>query len=925
MTPNRFLVATLPLLLALSSLAAEGAPEWAAKLEANKWTRLEKEKGRSCGVRNGAAVVWLAGEKKFLVVDGMQYNANEDRVGKITYPYEIQTFDPATQEFANVFPKGKEGVWGEKTGASKAPGFPGNSWDFRVKDAEGVIRLMPSTAIANSFVFDPVAGQLYVLLGTNMMRYDVAGRTWELGKIPDLPVTAGTYSLGGGAGRATLEGAQNVLDPVNREILQLGGRSHGAPRGTVGDWALSLDTKQWRKMECASALLDPLRAKALAAARLARDGENAARNVFYAALPNGKEAEAARGQPAKLLADAVKTGEELAAALAGAKGEGWEAEALAAARPKVAAALAGLKAAQAGLAGGQVSAALIKNAFDAAWALDEAADCLASSPPPRMFPAAAYNPDIKGVVLFGGDHGDFVYGDTWIYDCAKRSWRQVFSKSAPPGRMRSTMLHLPGRKKMAIVGGSTIGNRFVIQSRDNPATPDMWEFDPASGQWAIIGTADLGGIDQWRPWTLTSSLAAGDGDVVLGLACCNVHYVEGRGHNWDGSTNLLRLAAGDAAATAKAAVPGGARVYLTKVSCYDPTWLDAGPRGDPKEMEAFYASLKPNTWTVLPKPQRMVAFRTWGTAVHNPEMDEIYYWDGGHQSDCSNLVHTYHPATNRWSIGYVAEFFGSTNKGMSFNGRPDCSNHTYITYAWDPATKRMVAASFGGVSVYNPERRDWDSHHIPPFGFNLYVTKAVATPKGVVFWNPGHCEGQQMVPFFGLFDAKAGKFEAMPMKGAKGAPQPGHSDSCVMRHDPKRDVLWILSGDPSGGAKPTGRIWRYDLKTGGIEQLDPAGAASIGASMKGWREAVYLPRQDLVLFNNFNAAGTRQVAYDPEKNRWVTLAITRGKHNPQALGGVGSGYVYDSKRDLVWAIGEYNENFVLKIDPATMDASEEAK
>ena len=271
----------------------------------------------------------------------------------------------------------------------------------------------------------------------------------------------------------------------------------------------------------------------------------------------------------------------------------------------------------------------------------------------------------------------------------------------------------------------------------------------------------------------------------------------------------------------------------------------------------------------------------------------------------------------------MAEFFGAGNKGMSFNGRPDCNNHTYLNYAWDPTVKRMVSASYGGVCVYNPERGDWDSHHIPPFGFNGYVNKSVATPKGVIFWNPGNCEGQHMVPFFGLFDARAGTFAPLPMNGAKSAPQPGHSDSCAMRYDPKRDAVWILSGDPSGGAKPNGLIWRYDLKTGNIEQLNPAAAAAIGAAMKGWREAVYLPKQDLLLFNNFAGPNARQVAYDPAKNRWVTLAISRGKYNPQALGGVGSGYVYDSKRDLVWAIGEYNENFVLKPDPATLDASED--
>jgi hypothetical protein len=890
----------------------------AATFEANTWVRLDREQGRACGVRSGAAVVWLADEKKFLVVCGMYFGVNEDRVGRIPRPYEIQTFDPATRTFENRFPKGKEGVWGGKSGDSKAPGFAPNQGDLRFKDSEGNVRLAPGTVVANSFVFDPVARQLYVLKGGMLLRYDVAARTWEAGRIPELPIYGGTYSLGGGTGRSSLHGTQTVLDPVSREILQLGGRCEGAARGTVGDWAFSLESKTWRPMASSSALLDPLRAGALAAVRRTRDGENAARNVFHAGLE-------ASGRPAQLIAEALQEVEGLAASLAGAKSDGWERDALLAARPRVDKALKALQAAQAEFVAGRVDAAILKSVFDAAWALDEAADCLASAPPPRTFPSVAYNPDQKSIVLFGGDHGDYVTNDTWIYDCVKKSWRQVFSRTAPPARMQATLLHLPDRKKMAVIGGTTIGSRFVIQGRDNPQTPDLWEFDPATGQWTIIGAAALDNSDvlpDHDRWKLGSALAAGDGDGLLGLASRDAIYVEGKGHNWDGSTNLLRLADGDAARTARVAVPAGTRVYLSNVGQYNPAWLDAAPRGDPKEMQAFYAGLKPNTWTLLPKPPRMVGHRSWGTAVYNPDLDEVYYWDGGHQSDCSDLVHTYHPATNRWSIGYVAELFASANKGMSFNGRPDCSNHTYLTYAWDPAVRRLVAASYGGVSVYNPERRDWDSHHVPPFGFNLYVTKAVSTPKGVVFWNPASCEGQQMVPFFGLFDARTGKFVALPMKGAKGAPQPGHSDSCVIRHDPKRDVLWILSGDNTGGAKPDGRIWRYDLKSGSVEPMDPAGAAAIGATMKTWREAVYLPKLDLLLFNNFTASG-RQIAYDPEKNRWVTLAVSRGKHSPQALGGVGSGCVYDSKRDLVWAIGEYNENFVLKIDPATLDVSED--
>jgi hypothetical protein len=115
------------------------------------------------------------------------------------------------------------------------------------------------------------------------------------------------------------------------------------------------------------------------------------------------------------------------------------------------------------------------------------------------------------------------------------------------------------------------------------------------------------------------------------------------------------------------------------------------------------------------------------------------------------------------------------------------------------------------------------------------------------------------------------------------------------------------------------------MKSGSVEQLDPAGAKTIGSAIGAVREVVYLPKLDLLLYNGF-IGDERQIAYDPAKNRWVTLKLSRaGCKNKQLLGGVGAGYVYDSRRDLVWAIGEYNENFVLKIDPATLDASEEAK
>src|SRR6185295_5243035 len=144
-------------------------------------------------------------------------------------------------------------------------------------------------------------------------------------------------------------------------------RWEGSARGTLGDGAFSRDSKTWRPMATPSAALDPLRARAQAAARLTREGEDATRNVFYAALEAARESEAVMGRPAKLLAEALQSVEGLAAALAGARPEGWEKDALAAGKPLVEKALDRLKSAQAGCAAGRLDSALIKSVFDAAW------------------------------------------------------------------------------------------------------------------------------------------------------------------------------------------------------------------------------------------------------------------------------------------------------------------------------------------------------------------------------------------------------------------------------------------------------------------------------------------------------------------------------------------------------------------------------
>ena len=637
-------------------------------------------------------------------------------------------------------------------------------------------------------------------------------------------------------------GVAIVCDPINREALFLGGHNGGMPFGTMGDWALAEDGKTWRELKWTSAALDPLRAKALAVRKPAKDGEAAARNVFYAALEAAKEAEAVRGEPAKLVGEAARLAEELSAALAAVKADGWEKDAVARARALVEKALGDLKAARAGFEGGKLDAALLKNCFDAQWALDEAAGCLAASPGPRDGASAAYDPETKSVVLFGGSHHDYMTADTWIYDCARKSWRQVWPKNAPAPRMGASFKYDDGRKVLVLSGGQTVLNRMVYQQGSMPAPAGEWTFDAKSGEWK-----------------------------------------------------------GEAGAAA------GSRIYRTVVQAYDPRWYDAAPRGDPKAVADWLAKVPANTWTEVPMQPAPAPERDWGSARYDPDRDQIYRWTGGHCADPSTMVSTYHPGINRWSVPYVAEI---GQKGMTFNGRPDCMNHTYLHYSYDPVSKRLICASMGGTGVYNPDIRDFEFSVDQPFNVHIYETCTAGTSKGVILWGQG---GQTW-----LFDYKEKAWK--PFKTSGDRPRPA-CDGSAMCYDGKRDVVWIATF--AGYQKPSGNIWRLDVKTGEFKAMGPANADSIGKA-KGFngeiRESLYVPGVDLVLFNNFVQG--KQVGYDPEKNRWVVLANVA--QNPKLnLGGVSDTLNWDPRREVVWNLNSYKRISVLKLDPKTLVVSED--
>ena len=648
-----------------------------------------------------------------------------------------------------------------------------------------------------------------------------------------------------------------IWDPVHKELLWVGGWCGSMEDGFAGNWRTS-DGKTWKRAEWKSAVLDPLRVKCLEARNVVRDGENAGRNIHFSDL-GAKEAEAMKGRPAKLLGEAVKLAGEAVAAIQAAlpKAKGWEKQSVERSLALASKALGSLKAAHAGFSAGRIDAGLLAKCFDGQWKLDEAAGALAGAPGAICQSCNAYDPERRCVVLFGGTHGDYVVNDTWIYDCAKRAWQRVWSKTAPAPRCKAGRVNKRKDKKV---------------------------------KYARL------------TWDLKSKrLALSGGVTVIDYVCYAAGYMSlkkgSEGWSFDAGS-------GEWAGPGKGYAPGSRTYHSDVCKLRDPRWFDSEEKGSRAETEKWHTSLKPNVWTRVPVPKggRLGSMQCWGHSPLDRERDLIFAWSGGHEADGTDVLPTYHIAVNRWSIGYVPAQLG---KGIGFDGRPDCANHTMGHLAWDPVSKKVVMTHMAGTSVYNPDRGDYDCNFDHNFQTHIYETRMEGTPKGVYVWTPGALR---------LFDEKNRKWRRVKVTGKLSSPM-----TCkgALQYDSKRNALWMMRG--KGWTKKGVNLWKLELGTMVVEPVK-AGGQEVPSKIDKFRESAYLPEADLIVMHNF--VDHKQVAFDPEERKWLRLNIPQPKpyngYSRPWRGVEDNGLVYDANRGLLFFLSMYQKMYVLKLDFKTL-------
>lgn len=209
---------------------------------------------------------------------------------------------------------------------------------------------------------------------------------------------------------------------------------------------------------------------------------------------------------------------------------------------------------------------------------------------------------------------------------------------------------------------------------------------------------------------------------------------------------------------------------------------------------------------------------------------------------------------------------------------------------------------------FDPQAGKWSRNgDRNPFRRNCFVVTLCSTPKGVVAWADKHDRDAA-----GLWrlDAEKRTWTALPLNGGLPAKSP---DQHGMAYDSKRDRLLFFSN----ADKDKGDVTAYDLKTEEAKSLNAIGKAKAAAPA---RETVYLPDDDAVLVGVRVHANDKLLwlLYDCGKNAWFGVELPGadpiGKGTGSDTFNNSIGLMVDPSRNLIWAVGQYNDVHVLRVD-----------
>ena len=892
------------MILVMTCIAALGAQkrEWPVstkvegELKPNEWVKVEEH---GAARRSFPALIWLPGEKAFLLAMGT-VGAWDDHG---PFVYDELSFTLESRVWENRFPAGKEG-WGPKVGICNPPPVP--SHGFRIKDKEGNPRLgLWEGGFAAYFqcALDTDRNRLVAYVHNRLLEYDPTARTWK-------ELAPGTPS----GDEHKLWWGSLCYDAHNKELVLFGGNNGPSGFNDTRTWAYSTAGSQWRRIECGGDWGKGFYAKVKAIHEQAVALHGAYCNRYFKSeLP--ENAKAPLAESAKKLAAAI---EAMKKEIEG-KGSGYEKTQC----ERAIAELAGASALVSELCD-EANPASIKVALALSRTLWSARCALMSEPPPRAHSQMAYDPATRKIVLFGGDRLDMLYADTWVYDCATRTWEERRPGTSPSPRAGHALLLLPSSGKLVLLGGYRFDSDTSYWGPLYRQLPmQAWTYDLAANRWRLVRDWGKPVPSFMGSKGANMVTAASDDDVVLALSGERM----GERHTIVTLACKLDARQADADGTEKLGVRSGSVEW--RVGPYDPDWYLDGAAPDEAAFQARLAAIPANTWTVvtdkstrLPKQNR-----DWGTAVYDPDRLAIYRWSGGHSAHCGSDIPVFSMRTGQYHIKYPPAFplenigsCGSQPSRATFLAQPWISAHSYHSYTYDPVSRKMICCGHESFSfAYDPESGTW-THKPQPKGMreDCYYTLTLCTAAtGPYAWTK----------FGTLFKYDPGSQEWSEVKVA-GEKLPGtRCDESGLCYDSKRDRLILTHPGFQGG------LIAVDLKGLTATKLSPKGMADAAAGGLFLREVCYDAANDhlFVLARHSLKKDPESPwwpVYDCQKNAWVSVWIggvgdsNRGKPGTPKWDGCSNGLMYDPARRLILAVDTSSVVYVLRLDPRNAGAEE---
>lgn len=529
---------------------------------------------------------------------------------------------------------------------------------------------------------------------------------------------------------------------------------------------------------------------------------------------------------------------------------------------------------------------------------------LSVEPPARALSPMVYDSVNRCIVLFGGDHLDHLLADTWVYDCASRTWTQKNPSRSPSPRGGHSFLCLPKSGKLVLFGGFTYtsSESYCDAQYAQIAPFQIWTYNPAADEWQCIKV--FSGSDSVPHFldgnaAFPIAAAADTGDRILALADDPETYEYGM-LTW--RLNCDPSQRNSSGTTTYGVAPG---TITRRTGSFIPEWYDSAPPANTDSIAGVHANLPLSRWVKMAPPRAPRIDYIWGSRVMDTKNDQILVWAGGHSSHGGTDVPQYFIAEDRWRIGYDAEWpleCTHTNETypayFSFNKRPWIVGHTYDNQDYDPVLGKLVLIKHRYTYFYDAAHKNWDTvRSVNPseMAFDFYANSVTSTPHGAFGWaSTGYYS-------WGLFimDSATLTWKALPLKGA-GLPQ-YYCEEAGATYDLKRDRVILVSRSTDKN-----KVWFYDFEDSTLTSSTPSGTPP--ADNINLRSATYLPGADKVLF----AGDLEHPLYNCAENSWETMTVAKSA-DVDVTNTETSGYLFDPKRGLVFDIERNCEVYVLKL------------